>query len=844
MRLLERDHPLRVLLERARRTAEGHGSLVLVAGEAGIGKTALLRAFAERIRGTSPPLWGMCDPLSTPRPLGPLRDVADELAAEVSALLRASAVQHEIFTAVLAALRVRPRVLVVEDLHWADEATLDLVRFLARRIVGLPLLLVLSYRDAVGPDHPLRPVLGDLVSAPEARRLQLAPLSRTAVAELLAGHGVDADDVHRRTAGNPFFVSQIVAQPDSPLPESVRDAVITRTAGLTAADRHWLELLSCAPDGVSGELLAALELPAPTVETLAATGLVDRRGAGVAFRHEIARSAVLDGTAPGVESTLHARMLEALERIGAEPSVLTHHAAAVGDAPRVLRHAPAAAAGAARSGAHREAVAFYETALRHAGDEPATRAPLLEALSNELYYVDRLRDAIEVRTQALELRRELTDVVAVGAAHRWISDFAWYAADRAKADLHDRAAVEILDGAGDHREFGFALANRAYLAAHRGDATEALRFGARAEAIADELDDAPLRASATVALSVARLLEGDMAARAGLFAARDTGLRHGIDELATAPMSNLAHLDVEDGRLQDADDVLVDALRLSTERGIPICTAWQRGVQARLRLLQGRWAEAEQDARAVLASGDIPLGRLWPHLVLGLLAVRREAPAENEHLDELWRLATRLDEPGKLAPVVAALAEQSWVTRRPDPRLLGATVATLAELHFAGRDTALAPLRRWTRRLADADLPHLAWPGPDTDPPAPADQPYEQALRSWDAGSPADLLAALTVLDDLGARAVSTRVRARLRELGVAGVPRGPAAATRSNPAGLTARQLDVLDLLVDGLSNAQIADRLVISPKTADHHVSAILAKLEVRSRGEAAAAARRLGV
>ncbi|MCU1655105.1 MAG: hypothetical protein JWQ60_6254, partial [Pseudonocardia sp.] len=114
MRLLERDHPLRVLVERARRTAEGHGSLVLVAGEAGIGKTALLRAFAERIRGTSPPLWGMCDPLSTPRPLGPLRDVADELAAEVSALLRASAVQHEIFTAVLAALRVRPRVLVVE----------------------------------------------------------------------------------------------------------------------------------------------------------------------------------------------------------------------------------------------------------------------------------------------------------------------------------------------------------------------------------------------------------------------------------------------------------------------------------------------------------------------------------------------------------------------------------------------------------------------------------------------------------------------------------------------------------------------------------------------------------
>ena len=129
-----------------------------------------------------------------------------------------------------------------------------------------------------GRAHPLSAVLGDLVAAPDARRLQLTPLSRAAVAELLDGHRLDPVDVHRRTAGNPFFVSQILAQPDSPMPESVRDAVVARTAALTPEVRRALELLSCTPEAVSGPLLAALGVPTATVEALAATGLLDRRG--------------------------------------------------------------------------------------------------------------------------------------------------------------------------------------------------------------------------------------------------------------------------------------------------------------------------------------------------------------------------------------------------------------------------------------------------------------------------------------------------------------------------------------------------------------------------------------
>jgi DNA-binding CsgD family transcriptional regulator len=848
VRLLEREHPLDLLEERVRGVVAGRGSVVLVTGEAGIGKTALLRAFVERVQARAQPLWGMCDSLSTPRPLGPLRDVADELTPSVAALLRGTAAQHEIFTATLDALRSRPRVFVVEDLHWADEATLDLVRFLARRIATLPLLLVLSYRDALQSDHPLRPVLGDLVATPDARRIQLTPLSRAAVGTLLHGHSPDPAEVHRRTAGNPFYISQILAQPDSPLPDSVRDAVLARTADLTPAVRHCLELLSCTPEPLGRELLDALGVSTTTVGVLAATGLVERHGSGVAFRHEIARSVILEAATPGSEPALHAAMVAALEAVGGDASVLAHHAAAGGDAARVQRYAPAAAAQASRSGAHREAVAFYDAALRHAGDDPSVRADLLEALSVELYLADRLRDAVPAREQALELRRELGQLVAVGASHTALAGFAWGAADRVLAERHTEDAIEILSSAEDPRTLGFALSMRSLLAAWRGDAAEARRAGDRVAQLAQDLgDDVVLRSRGLIGVAVARLLEGDLGGRADLLAALEVGLQHRLDELATTPMTNICHYDVAQGRLADAEESVANGLRISEERDAPICTSYMLSVRARLRLLQGRWTEAEDDARAGLRSGDIPLGEVWPHLVLGLLVARREGAPANPHLDELWRRVHKFDEPGIVAAAAAALAENAWITRRPDPRLDGPLVTDLFTRTYAGRDAALQPLHRWSRRLAAAGLPRIgpATFAPAPDPgPIPDDQPYERALALWDTGSTDDLLAALPLLDALDARAVAALVRARLRETGTSAVPRGRSAATRANPAGLTARQLDVLALLTEGLSNTDIAGRLVNSPKTADHHVTAILAKLGVHSRSDAAAAARRLGI
>ena len=170
-------------------------------------------------------------------------------------------------------------------------------------------------------------------------------------------------------------------------------------------------------------------------------------------------------------------------------------------------------------------------------------------------------------------------------------------------------------------------------------------------------------------------------------------------------MSNLCHFDVEQGRFADAEESVAHALRISEERDTPICTACQLGVRARLRLLQGRWAEAEQDARAVLAVRRPPAE---PAVAAPRARPARwpagTAPPENPHLDELWRLVNRLDTPGMVAPAAAALAENAWITRRPDPRLDEPLVTGLFTRTYAGRDAALAPLRRWSRRLADAGV--------------------------------------------------------------------------------------------------------------------------------------------
>jgi predicted ATPase len=191
-------------------SATSHGRLVLVGGEAGVGKTVLVRRFCERCDGRT--LWGSCEPLFTPRPLGPLLDVAELTGGDLAEVVAAGDRPHEVVVALIRELRRQtPAVLVLEDLHWADEATLDVVTVLAVRIADVPTLMLASYRDdELDRAHPLQAVLGAIVTAESVSRMRLLPLSAEAVATLAKPHGVDADALYRRTSGNPFFVTEVL----------------------------------------------------------------------------------------------------------------------------------------------------------------------------------------------------------------------------------------------------------------------------------------------------------------------------------------------------------------------------------------------------------------------------------------------------------------------------------------------------------------------------------------------------------------------------------------------------------------------------------------------------------
>jgi predicted ATPase len=257
-RLLERDDDLRVLDAALDRAADGAGSVVLVSGEAGIGKTSLVRAFVRSPR-VPRVLAGACDDLLTPRALGPLRDAVRRVRGPLATAL-ARDDPGEVFPAVLEELADAhgPTVLAVEDVHWADSATLDLLRHVGRRIEDLPAMLLLTYRpDEIGREHPLQGVLGNL-GGRAVVRLPLGRLSPDAVAELAAGSPVDVQRLHRATAGNPFFVTEALASPDDAVPRTVVDAVLARVHRLSPATRSVVEQLAVVPSRVETALLRAL----------------------------------------------------------------------------------------------------------------------------------------------------------------------------------------------------------------------------------------------------------------------------------------------------------------------------------------------------------------------------------------------------------------------------------------------------------------------------------------------------------------------------------------------------------------------------------------------------------
>lgn len=255
MPLLERDGLLDEMASRLRAAARGRGSVVLLGAEAGAGKTSVVLEFARRSGRSAHVLIGCCDPLTTPRPLSPLIDIALDPRSRLSGSFAASAAPYELFTAIQRRMADSdlPLVLVIEDVHWADEGTLDFLRFIGRRVESLPSLVVATYRDdEVGPQHPARPVIGELAARPSATLLPVPPLSVEAVTELAGGDAALAARVHRVTDGNAFYVTEVLASGEE-VPTTVREAVLARASRLSESARRLVQVVATAPRRPPGQ---------------------------------------------------------------------------------------------------------------------------------------------------------------------------------------------------------------------------------------------------------------------------------------------------------------------------------------------------------------------------------------------------------------------------------------------------------------------------------------------------------------------------------------------------------------------------------------------------------------
>jgi DNA-binding CsgD family transcriptional regulator/tetratricopeptide (TPR) repeat protein len=858
MQLLEREAPLALLAGYADEARRGAGRLVLVAGEAGVGKSALV----EQLHHDLPDarwLWGACDGLFTPRPLGPLFDLAGQLGGELDDLCRAGATRESLFRALLRQVSGRGAlsVLVVEDIHWADDATVDLLRFLGRRLRDAPVLLIATYRgEDLAADDPLRAALGEIARQRSTRRVDLAPLSADAVRILARGTGLDAAELYRLTSGNPFYVTEVVEAGLGAVPPSARDAVVARAARLSDGSREVLDVAALAGARVELDLVESVTACSPAaVDEVLASGLLAEDGGSVRFRHEIARLAVEQAVVTHRRAAVHARILAALGSLGCDDDArMAFHAEAAGDRPAVLHHAPRAARQAAELGSHREAAAQFERALRCAAEaDPSVTAGLCGELGIELMLVGRFQGAVDADEQAVALWRQAGDRLRVGDTLRHLS-FALQQLGRGPDSVAAaEAAMTVLEPLGPTVELARAYARLASTRMCFGEHRAAIELAVRAQTIAEPL-------GALDALSHALNTQGSSVAPTGgewtgyLHRALDVALAAGLDDEAGRAFANLYCTYGMQRRFAEAERYFTEGVAYCDERDIGSHATFLRGERVVALARTGRWDEAVTLSTELLASAEpSPLYRLHPLHVLGVIRARRGQPDAWEYLDDAAGTADATGQPQWIIPVRLSRAEAHWLQGEPHRAAHEAELADDAEAGSDGWE--LGEIAAWLRRTGsprgargEQAAPYRLQAAGDWQEAASVwaelGCPYEAALALLDSGEEAALRQAVALFDDLGAVAAAQLTRQKMRAVGIRSIPAGPRTATRANPLGLTRREQEVLGLICAEHTNAQIAAKLFISPKTVDHHVSAVLAKLGTPTREAAAAHAAQLGL
>ena len=934
--MVGRETELAIIRELFRRAVDGTPVAALVEGEAGIGKSRLLREFSAEVANRADVHVGWCLDLGASRtPFGPLAGIlrsivesmgADRVREEIGVGVEAlgmllpelnptersqtspDRLRDAIAALIEAAAAHAPQVIVVEDLHWADESTLALLSYLLRTLGHGRILLILTCRsDDVRRGDAVSRFIGESRRARLLERVPVERLDAAAVrqlAESITGESLsDAalDRIHDRAEGVPFFVEEIAGCSAGPLPGSLRDLLLSRFDRLGDDARRTVRVVSGAERPLAHSLVVRLaDLPDDRLDAAireaTLSGILVVVDDDYRFRHALLREAVHDDLLPGERARLHRAYAEALEQGGpesdaADPAALAYHWQLAQDDRRALAAAVAAMADAKSRFAFASAARFGELALdlwiqvpdaeavvgmsrlemlrtlgsvlRNAGDgeralavvelalaevDPTTVDPRMHArlLRDKAYYtmnlgragaVPLLRQALEILEARVDDDRLRASVLNQLASRLMISGHL----DEAIAVAGE--AGERAERAGSDDEASIAANVRGGARAHLGNLDSGHREYALAQRLAKGTNaEMRYRVNYSDLLGLlGRYRDAVRVAEEGLAPARAFGVERTTGALMT---QNMAVPLLEMGEIDRVEGMLSREL---AQRTLRISHMYSTMTRVRVLSWRGRHEEAAEILRewhpAFEEAGRVER-QIWYDEVMMRVAV-----AEG-----------RGDLAGALDEVRAMLADPGPVFLH-QRRLLLDAAWFIAELRAADVDVEAA-----------ADEVHDAW---GAQPPQLRGDRWEAILEAFLSPSVVALRQAVALADDDDVPAilgVTTRLAlARMlvdagdrgeagsvlahamreaerlghvpltRRVGEFRAAAGLAAASGISEAGagadaLTARERQVLQLIAEGLSNRQIGERLFISVKTVSVHVSAVLRKLGVGTRTEAA--------
>ncbi len=778
MKLLEREKYIKEL-ENKFNSLSNNGYVVIISGEAGIGKTSLVEKFAENIKDKANVLWGACDALFTPRPLGPLYDIATQLNNGLLNLLNNQAERTTIFTRFLQNLQESklPNILIIEDVHWADESTLDLIKFLGRRANRINSLFIITYRDdEISSDHPLRFVLGDITSK-KLNRFKLTGLTEKTVNELANLHGIK--NLFQITGGNPFLITELLNSKDEGVPSTIKDSILTRISRLSNEAREYVELVSIIPTRAERWLINEVISVNPEIpDECFNSGILRFDNEMISFNHELSRMAVEESLSESKRQMLNEKVLQIFlkqEKLDNFLARIIHHAEQAHNKKVIIKYAPQAARQASKLGAHLLAASHYQNVLRFADElSVENQIDVYECKSYECYLNGKVKEGIEDGQIVLKLLERLPDPVREGENYRRISRMLWYDCNDRKAEEYVNKAIEILEKLPPGKELAMAYSNKSQTYMLREETEQAINWGEKAVKLARKIKDKDIEVHALNNIGTAKMFVDDFSGDEHLRKSLQISLQNDFVEHTMRAYINLGCILLQKRDLKRANKYFTEGTEYCSDKDLYTLILCMAAHHANVKLYRGEWEEAAEIANSVFQNENVPEGnKIIPLFIIGIIRARRNDPGAMNLLDDSNRLAASLREVDKIVTIKAATAEAFWLQNKLCD-IIDQIELLYSNIQYTKNPWYIGSLAYW---LWKADRlktipkiiakPYLFQIKGDWKSAAKLWEelqcPYEQAL-ALSEGNEVAMKRAIEILDDLGASATSQLIKQKMRE--------------------------------------------------------------------------------